>query len=101
MSEPNVDKLSVEVKYIKSDVDELKQDVKELKQQSYETKVHLVKIDQNIESLTNVMTKIDKTIEDNKKKWSSNINTWVDGGVSVIISILVTYIANNLLNVLK
>ena len=75
------------IKELQSDVKEIRNDVGEIKHQ--------------LSNTTLLLNKIDKTIEENKRKWSSNINTWLVGGVSVIISIVVTYIVNNIINALK
>ena len=60
------------------DILDIKSDIKDIK---YDQKTQL-----------NLITKIDKTIEANKEKWSSNINTWLVGGIATIIGIIIKYL---------
>lgn len=101
LEETNVDKLSVEMSYVKEDVVELKSDVKELKNEVVNIKSDISNINNRLDNMINVINKIDQTIEQNKNKWNSRVNTWIIGAGGTAITIIITYLVNNFISMIS
>lgn len=76
----------------------VEEQIKEIKSDLDETKKDIIYIRNNSANMETVIKRIDSTIEENKKKWSTNINGWLVGGIATAITTFVTYVINNFLN---